>query len=441
MRTSPTTRALAALVVGLASGILVEASDNVFFERVTAIVEPIGTLWVNGVRMTIVPLIVSLLVVGVSGETSLRSMRRLGGAALVVFLAILTATGVLSGLLARPLLATLHIDPSVASSLRDTAARGTGAVAASVEKLPTVGQWIVEMLPANPVRAAADGAMLPLILFTLAFAAALTRLDADQRESVVGLFRGVSQAMLRIVGWMFLVAPIGVFALALSLGARMGVAAAGAIGYYIGTLVILLLILTMLLYPVAVFAGGIGLRRFASAMAPAQVIAFSSRSSSVALPAMITAARDRLQLPPSAVDFVLPLAVTVFRVSAPISIPVSVLFLAKLYGVEITTTQLLALIGTSVALSFSIPPIPSGSLFLMAPVLASAGIPVEGVGLLIAADAIPDLFKTTAIVTSHMTATVVVARLPDAAARATESSTTISEPSTPATPRVASSSS
>src|SRR5438093_1506106 len=323
MRTSPTTRALAALVVGLASGILVEASDNVFFERVTAIVEPIGTLWVNGVRMTIVPLIVSLLVVGVSGETSLRSMRRLGGAPLVVFLA----------------------------------------------------------------------------------------------------------------------APIGVFALALSLGARMGVAAAGAIGYYIGTLVILLLILTMLLYPVAVFAGGIGLRRFASAMAPAQVIAFSSRSSSVALPAMITAARDRLQLPPSAVDFVLPLAVTVFRVSAPISIPVSVLFLAKLYGVEITTTQLLALIGTSVALSFSIPPIPSGSLFLMAPVLASAGIPVEGVGLLIAADAIPDLFKTTAIVTSHMPATVVVARLPDAAARADEEQTTVGERQGPATPRVASSSS
>ena len=410
MVTSKTTRALIALIVGLAAGIGVEASRSPVLMRIVAFVEPVGTLWVNGVRMTIVPLIVSLLVVGVSSGVSLRTMGRLGSAALLVFLAILTAAGVLSAALARPLLSSLTIDPAMAAGLRATAERGSSAVAASVQKLPTLGQWVADLLPTNPVRAAADGNMLPLIIFTLAFSAALTRIEA--RDTVVGFFRGVSQAMLTIVGWMFLVAPIGVFALALSLGARMGIAAAGAVGYYVGTLCILLVVLTVLLYPVAVLGGRIGLRRFASAMVPAQVIAFSSRSSSVALPAMIAAARDRLKLPPSAVDFVLPLALTVFRVSAPISIPVSVLFLAKLYGVEISNGQLMALIGTSVVLSFSVPPIPSGSLFVMTPVLVAAGIPAEGVGLLIAADAIPDLFKTTAIVTAHMTATVVVARLP-----------------------------
>jgi Na+/H+-dicarboxylate symporter len=422
MLTAKTTRALIALVVGLAAGIAVEASGSHVLLRVVTFVEPIGTLWVNGVRMTIVPLIVSLLVVGVSSGTTLRTMGRLGSAALLVFLAILTAAGVLSAVLARPLLSSLTIDPAMAAGLRATAERGSTAVAASVQKLPTLSQWVAELLPSNPIRAAADGTMLPLIIFTLAFAAALTRIDA--RDTVVAFFRGVSQAMLTIVGWMFIVAPIGVFALALSLGARMGMAAAGAVGYYVGTLCVLLIVLTVLLYPVAVLGGRIGLRRFASAMVPAQVIAFSSRSSSVALPAMITAARERLGLPPSAVDFVLPLALTVFRVSAPISIPVSVLFLAKLYGVEISNTQLMALIGTSVVLSFSVPPIPSGSLFVMTPVLVAAGIPAEGVGLLIAADAIPDLFKTTAIVTAHMAATVVVARLPQEAAEPAESTAT-----------------
>jgi proton glutamate symport protein len=429
MLTAKTTRALIALVVGLAAGIAVEASGSVLLLRVVTFVEPVGTLWVNGVRMTIVPLIVSLLVVGVSSGTTLRTMGRLGSAALLVFLAILTAAGVLSAVLARPLLSSLTIDPAMAAGLRATAERGSSAVAASVQKLPTLSQWVAELLPSNPIRAAADGNMLPLIIFTLAFAAALTRIDA--RHTVVAFFRGVSQAMLTIVGWMFIVAPIGVFALALSLGARMGMAAAGAVGYYVGTLCVLLIVLTVLLYPVAVLGGRIGLRRFASAMVPAQVIAFSSRSSSVALPAMITAARERLGLPPSAVDFVLPLALTVFRVSAPISIPVSILFLAKLYGVEISNTQLIALIGTSVVLSFSVPPIPSGSLFVMTPVLVAAGIPAEGVGLLIAADAIPDLFKTTAIVTAHMTATVVVARLPQEAAEPAESTATSPDGSIP----------
>src|SRR2546423_1717091 len=110
-------------------------------------------------------------------------------------------------------------------------------------------------LSTNALLAAADGAMLPLILFTLGFGAALTRLEPERRENVVSFFRGVSQAMLAIVGWLFRVAPIGVFALSLSLGAKMGVAAASAVGYYVVTLSVLLVILTMLLYPIAVLGG------------------------------------------------------------------------------------------------------------------------------------------------------------------------------------------
>ena len=405
-----TTRVLLALVVGLAVGSLVAATKSVALLAADAWLEPIGALWVNAIRMTIVPLVVSLLVVGVASGDSLRTVGRLGGSALLLFLGILVAAGLFSIVLTPLLLAPLEIDPAAATALRESAARGSGDVAESVRRLPTVGQRIAELVPANPIRAAADGAMLPLIIFTLAFAAAVGRVGPDARETVVRFFRGVADAMLMLVGWTFAVAPIGVFALGATLAARLGIAAAGAVGYFVLVFSAILAAFTLLLYPLAVAGGRVGLRRFAAAVAPVQALAFSSRSSAVALPAMITAAREKLNLPPQVVSLALPLAVTVFRVSTPLGWPVSALFLGRLYGVEIDAWQLASLTATSILLSYSVPPIPSGSLFLIAPVLVGMGIPAEGAGILIAVDAIPDLFKTTVNATSHVTAAAVLAR-------------------------------
>jgi Na+/H+-dicarboxylate symporter len=164
------------------------------------------------------------------------------------------------------------------------------------------------------------------------------------------------------------------------------------------------------LYPVAAALGRISMRRFAVASIPAQAVGFSSRSSFAALPAMIAGATNTLGIPTAVSGFVLPFAVAVFRVSTPIGWMVSVLFLGRLYGVEIDTAQLVSLLLTSVLLSYSVPGIPSGSLFLLAPVLVSFGLPAEGVGILIAVDAIPDLFKTTVNVTSHMTVVAALGR-------------------------------
>jgi Na+/H+-dicarboxylate symporter len=405
-----TTRVLLALAVGLALGSVVAASRNPALVTAVAWLEPIGTLWVNAIRMTIVPLVVSLLVVGVASGDSLRTVGALGGSALLLFLGILIAAGLFSIAVSPALLAPLEIDPAAAASLRASASQAAADVAESVRRLPTIGQRIAELVPANPLRAAVDGAMLPLIIFTLAFAAAVGRVAPDARDTVVRFFRGVADAMLVLVGWTFAVAPIGVFALGATLGARLGIAAAGAVGYFVLVFSAILAAFTVLLYPLAVVGGRVGLRRFAAAVAPVQVIAFSSRSSAVAFPAMITAVRDRLGLPPAVVSLALPLAVTLFRVSTPLGWPVSALFLGKLYGVEIDAWQLASLTATSIVLSYSVPPIPSGSLFLIAPVLVGMGIPAEGAGILIAVDAIPDLFKTTVNVTSDVAAAAVLAR-------------------------------
>ncbi len=405
-----TTRVLLALVAGLAVGSAVAASGSAALLAAVEWLEPVGSLWVNAIRMTIVPLVVALLVVGVASGDSLRTVGRLGGWALFLFLGILIAAGLFSLAVSPALLAPLEIDPAAAAMLRERAAGSASNVAASVRQLPSLSQRIAELVPGNPIRAAADGAMLPLVVFTLAFAAALARVGTESRDAVVRFFKGVSDAMLVLIGWAFIVAPVGVFALGATLAARLGVTAAGAVGWFVLVFSGILAAFTVLLYPLAVVGGRVGAKQFALAVAPVQALAFSSRSSAVALPLMVVALRDRLGVPPMVIRLALPLAVTVFRVSTPLGWPVSALFLGKLYGVEIDAWQLASLTATSIVLSYSVPPIPSGSLFLIAPVLVGMGIPAEGAGILIAVDAIPDLFKTTVNATSHVTAAAVLAR-------------------------------
>ena len=401
--------ALGALLVGLVAGAALASAEGA--ERVVRVLEPVGTLWVNAVRMTIIPLVFSMLIVAVASSDSLRSMGRLGGVALLFFFLTLVAIAVYAAMLGPLLMAPLDIDPAAAATLRQSAASSSQQVTTTVRAMGGVAQRVTELIPPNPIRAAADGAMLPLVIFTIIVGAALSRLPADLRETPVRFFRALSEAMLLIVRWVFVAAPVGVFALALAVGYRLGYAAVTAVGYYVAVFVIMMLGIMAAQYLVAVVVGRVPLRRFAAAAAPAQVIALGSRSSSAALPAMIESARTVLRLPPPIISFVLPTAVAIFRVSAPISFVLGALFLGKLYGVQLDGAHVVSLAVLSVLLSYSIPPVPSGSLFLMAPVFAEMGIPVEGIAILIAIDAIPDLLKTTAIVTAHLASAVVVARV------------------------------
>jgi proton glutamate symport protein len=403
--------ALGALVVGLVAGAALASQAPGSAARIVRVLEPIGTLWINAVRMTIIPLVMSMLIAAVASSDSLRSLGRLGGTAVVFFIAMMSAVALYTALLVPPLLSGLDIDPAAAAALREKATSGSQQVANTVRGMGGIAQRIVELVPPNPFRAAADGTLLPLIVFTLIFGAALSRVPAELRETPVRFFRAVSEAMLQIIRWVFLAAPIGVFALAVVVGATLGYAAVGAVAYYTGVFAVLMVGIALGVYIVAITIGRTPLKRFAAAVGPAQVIALGSRSSSAALPSMIDAARDVLRLPPQIVSFVLPMAVAVFRISVPVSFILGALFLGKLYGVQLTTGQIATVAVLSVLFSFSVPPVPSGSLFVMAPVFADVGIPVEGVAILIAIDAIPDLLKTMTIVTAHMASAVVVTRV------------------------------
>jgi proton glutamate symport protein len=404
---SLTTRMLLALVAGLITGSIAITLKDAGGGVLIQVADPVGNIWVNALRMTLIPLVVSLLISVIASVPDARSTGRIGMRALVIFVIFLVATGVVSVLIGPALVAILPIDAATIAALRTS---NTAAVATSAAMMPTITQTLIDIVPANPIRAAADGAMLPLVLFSLALGAAATRIPADRRADLVRFFRGLADAMLVIVGWVIAVGPIGVFALAIGLAARIGLAAVGVIAWYIVILTGVIILVTVLLYGAAVIGGGVPLLRFARSVAPGQAVAFSARSSLAALPALIEGARRWLVLPPVVTSFVLPLAVSTLRVSTPIMWSITLPFLARLYGVELGYAELALLVFNGILLSFSVPGLPSASLFLMAPFLTGLGIPGEALGIVIAADAIPDLFKGVLNVTGHMASATIVSR-------------------------------
>ena len=404
---SLTARMLVALVAGLAVGILARMWVDVGGGALLAVAEPVGSLWVNALRMTLIPLVISLLISVIASVPDARSTGRLGLRAFIIFVVFLAIAGLVSVLLAPPLLALLPITAETMAALQTGDA---AAAAANAARMPTLAQTIIDIVPSNPIRAAADGAMLPLVVFAVLLGAAATRVPPVQRAALVDVFRTLADAMLVLVGWVIAIAPIGVFALAIGLASRIGLAAVGVIASYIVILSAVIIVVTVLVYVAAVVVGGVPLGRFARALAPGQAVAFSARSSMAALPALVEGARTVLRLPAVITSFVLPLAVSTLRLSSPIMWAITLPFLSRLYGIDISYAQLIALIAAGILLSFSIPGLPSASLFVMAPFLSGLGIPAEALGIVIAADAIPDLFKGVLNVTGHLAAATIVAR-------------------------------
>jgi len=408
---SLTTQVLIALVAGFALGIPLAGSESAFATGLLAVLGPVGTVFINAIRMTVIPLVVSSLIAGVTSAPDPRAVGRIGARAIVLFVVVVAIASAMGVLIGGPLLALIPLDPSAVDALRAGAAGGGAAVAEGARSIPTAAEWLVSLVPANPIKAAADGAMLPLIVTSVAFAVALMQVAPERRAAVVRVVEGVMDASLALVRAILTLAPVGVFALAVPLAAKMGTGALGAIlGYIVIVSGICVLFWFALLYPAAVVFGRVPFKVFARATLPAQTIAFSSRSSLAALPALLESVRDTLRLPAAIGSFLIPLAATMFRAGAGIGQTVGVLFLARLYGVDLGAAQLLTIGVTSMVTSFSVPGVPGGSIIIMVPVLMSAGVPVEGIGILLGADTIPDMFRTTTNVTGHMTAAVILAR-------------------------------
>ncbi len=400
-------RVLVALLAAIVAGCAVAMSQNASLLDATEIIAPIGTLWVSAIRMTVIPLVVSLLITAVASVSDVKAIGRLGGRTLLVFVLLLIGTAIVVMPFGPALFRLL---PQRSGSLQLPA----GAAAAAEEVLAggqpqTFSTWLGSLLPSNPVAAAASGAMMPLILFTVLLALAIARSPEPARATLTQFFRAFGDAMLILVRWVVMLAPIGVFALVLPLAARAGAALVGAIGFYIAAYSIGCVLVTLLLYPVVAMGARIPMRRFARAALPAQMIAFSSTSSIASLPALVESA-EALELPETTTGFVLPLAVSTFKIAAPLSWTVGALFVGWFYGIPIHATALATIAFAAVFLAFAVPGIPRGAFIMLTPLFLAIGLPAEGIGILIAVDAIPDVFSTVLNVTGDLAAAALVAR-------------------------------
>lgn len=393
-------RIFAGLVLGLLGGVAVGAGGA--SEPLLAVARPVGKLWLDALTMTVVPLVFSLLVTGIVSAADSASSGKTAPKALIWFAVLLVAGCLISAAL-TPLALDLWPVPESAAALRSAA--GAAPVIASG------AEWVSNIIPANPIAAAADTAMVPLVVFGLIFGLAVSRIEPELRASVQTLLQAVVQAMLRIVHWVLLVAPLGVFALAFVVGAQTGIGAAGALLHYVAMVIGACLAVTLLAYVIAALLGRISPLAFARAALPAQVVAASTQSSLASLPAMIEAAGP-LRVDPRQAGIVLPLAVSVFRAaSAAANVTVAV-YLAHLHGIPLSPGALAtgALVAAAVSVAAVGLPAQVSFFAIIGPVCLAMGVPITLLPLLLAIETIPDIFRTIGNVTADLAVTRVVAR-------------------------------
>jgi Na+/H+-dicarboxylate symporter len=401
-------KVLIALVAALVIGVAIAASGNATLLGLVDAVVPIGTLWINAIRMTVIPLVIALLITGVASASDLKSIGRIGRRTIVVFIALLIGVAIVSGLVAPLVFGFLPHNIGSRPPLPPGAAEAAQQLGES-GSAPTLSAWLISLIPPNPIAAAANGAIVPLIIFTLLLGLAIAHSPAPARDRLVEFFAAFRDAMLTLVRWVIAVAPIGVFALLLPLAARSGAALVGGVGFYIVVYSVAQILATLVLYPVVAIFGHVPIRRFARAALPAQLIAFSSSSSIAALPALVEGAEGELGLPDRVAGFVVPLAVSMYKIAAPLSWTIGALFIAWFYGITLHVRELALIAVAGIFLTFAAPGVPRGAFLMLTPLFLAVGLPAEGIGILIAVDTIPDLFSTTFNVTGDLAAAALVA--------------------------------
>jgi proton glutamate symport protein len=398
---------LAALSAGLVLGVLGQRSGSSVIAGLAAALEPFGNIWVAALQLLVLPLVITHVLAAVVGAGDREAVGALGGRALALFLGLLAVAGVFTVVVAPPLIRLLapaapSLDVTVPAAV---AARASGGADASL------AGWLSALVPTNIFEAAARGDLLPVLLFTALFGVAVRRLDEQYRDPMRRVFQGAAEAMLTCVRWVLIVTPIAVFILTLSFSLQAGGAGAQMLAAFALVVSALMLLFTALLYPLSALLGGTGITAFARAVAPAQLVAVSTRSSLASLPALVDGARTHLRLPASATSFVLPLSVSVFKLNRTISSPVKLLFLAHVYQVSITPQTMVVFVLTVMLLSFTSAGIPGGGVaFKTLPVYLAAGVPIEGVIILEAVETIPDIFKTLLNVTGDMSVATILTR-------------------------------
>ena len=384
------------LILGLILGLVASATDLGPVDRLAVAVAPLGTLFINAIRMVVIPLVVTTIFVGVSRIGNPKTVGKVGGSALAFFWGT-TVPAIVIGLgFMTVAMALWPVTVEVPNTVEN------------VQELPGLLDLVMRLIPANPFAAAADGALLPLIVFTLLVAAAAGTMEEARRHRLITLAEDVSAVFIRLIHWILWTAPVGVFGLAAPVVAQMGIGLLADVAVFVATVVIGLFVFMALFYlPAVRFIGKKGVWEFVRGVSGSYVIGFTTASSVASLPVMFEDA-EALGVSPAVSSLVLSLGAAINRAGSALFQAGSVVFLAALYNVPLSLPTLVSVGFVGFVVAMSVAPVPAASVVTLAPILEVAGVPLGGLGLLLGIDRIPDMFRTATNMTGHVAAAVTV---------------------------------
>ncbi len=402
---------LAGLVVGTTLGV----SAHVLLAGSPALdgvirygTEPIGTIFLRLLFMLVIPLIVSALALGVAALGDLGTLGRIGAKTLVYTVAV-SGIAVLLGVglvnLVRP-------GDGLSPDLKERLLAQSAAVPPPATTTHGTGiDFFVDLVPANPIRAMADGDMLAVMVFSLflGIGLALTRSEAARRFE--DALQGLYDVVMRLLDLVIRAAPIGVACLLFTLTARLGYDVLRQLASYVAVVLAALAIQQFVVYGLAVrWLGGMDPRHFFRAIRSAMLTAFSTSSSNATLPTALRVAENDLHLPPHVSRFVLTIGSTANQNGAALCEGVPVLGLAQFYGVELRVSEQIMVVLICILGGVGTAGVPAGSIPVIAMILGMVRVPVEGIGLILGVDRFLDMCRTTLNVTGDLAAAVVVSR-------------------------------
>lgn len=387
-------RIFGGLVLGLALGTALAASGSRWLGPALAVAAPIGRLWLDALTMTVVPLVFGLLVTGIASAAESASAGGIARKALVWFAVLLVAACALAALLTSALIALWPIRAAAAL---------IGGVAPGPIDTASNANWVAGIIPTNPIKAAADTAMVPLVVFALLFGFALVRIAEPLRRALIALLQAIVETMLVIVQWVLWLAPIGVLALALGVGSRLGVGAAGTLLQYVLIVAASCVAAAVMTSLFGIVAGRISPAAFLRAAFPVQIVAVSTQSSLASLPAMIEAA-PALGVSREGAGVVLPLAVSIFRAASAAANMAVAIYIAHVHGIQLSAGTIAVGVLTAAAVSLAAVGLPAQVSFFatIAPVCVAIGAPITLLPVLLAVESLPDIFRTFGNVTADL---------------------------------------
>ena len=392
----------AGLVLGLGVGLAASATGNTVLIAIAENSAPFGQLFMNAIRMVVIPLIVMVIFTSIARLGDPKKLGRIGGLTISYYwLTLIPAIAIGMG--------TMYVGLGFASDIRMPRAD-----AADVPDLPGFMDFIVSLIPANPFAAASNGAILPLIVFTALVAAATATLPAARRDRLADLADDASAALIKLVWWILYTAPVGVFGLAAPVTAALGWDLVQSLAVFIVSVIVgLVIFLCVVTLPIIFIVTRIGPARYLGSMFGAVAVAASTTSTAAAIPVTLEETTKNLRVTPTIADLLVPLGASMHRPGSALFQGAAVVFLAHLYDVPIPAAAIGAAMLATFLVSLTVAPVPSSGVVTMAPALEAVGVPIGGLAIMLGIDRIPDMARSGVNVLSQASAAVLVDRWTD----------------------------